>query len=152
MLQHRAPSTAQGNTWSIPGGALDHGETPLQAALREGAEEVCLPAGCAEGDDPLVVVRELAVLTDHGAWRYTTVVADVMGDFEPARPPGDYESLAVEWVRVGDVADGERRLHPAFADAWGTLREMITRADRPTTGINPYPEATQEDGTDIEGA
>ncbi len=37
LLRH--PENPQGGTWSIPGGKLMHGETPLEAAVRELQEE-----------------------------------------------------------------------------------------------------------------
>lgn len=142
VLQHRGPYVHNPNTWSIPGGALDKGESYLQAALREGMEEVQLSAKLTEGDNPLLVVRESVTLTDHGAWKYVTIIVDVIRDFEPKVPPGDAESLAVEWVPLDEVTT--RKLHPAFRDAWPTLREMITRQDRPTT-------ASQDDDAPADG-
>lgn len=124
-----------GNTWSIPGGALDYGETPIQAALREGREETNLPDDCTEGDNPLIIVREEIALLQHPNWKYTTVIADVMRDFEPKLPIGgaSWESRAVEWVAIDEVGDGTRKLHPAFLDAWSTLYAMVTRRDRTFT-------------------
>ena len=58
----------QGGTWAIPGGALDHGETPVEGAVREFTEEIGpLPAY------EVVDVHE----DDHGGWAYWTVVVDV---------------------------------------------------------------------------
>lgn len=39
LLLHRQENKSQGNLWGIPGGKLDKGETPLQAAIRETQEE-----------------------------------------------------------------------------------------------------------------
>ena len=39
LLQHRAVWTASGDTWALPGGAIDSGETPAEAAARETFEE-----------------------------------------------------------------------------------------------------------------
>lgn len=126
VLQHRAATTSFGGTWGLPGGAIDDGETPLDAALREATEEAGLPLGAAAGRDPLVVVRRAPRLMDHGAWCYITVVADVVRPFEPRVPRADDgapESLAVEWVAVDAVS--ARTLHPGLAASWATLLAMI---------------------------
>ncbi len=39
LLLLRHPQKPQGNTWCVPGGKLDKGETPLQAVVREVKEE-----------------------------------------------------------------------------------------------------------------
>ncbi|HEX7167511.1 MAG TPA: NUDIX domain-containing protein, partial [Acidimicrobiales bacterium] len=40
FLARRSEHTHLGGTWAIPGGALDHGEEPIDGALREFGEEV----------------------------------------------------------------------------------------------------------------
>lgn len=40
LLLKRTPHKHQGDTWGIPGGKLDEGETPRSAAIREVFEEV----------------------------------------------------------------------------------------------------------------
>jgi mutator protein MutT len=39
LLLHRQDNKSQGNKWGIPGGKVNRGETPLQAAIREVKEE-----------------------------------------------------------------------------------------------------------------
>jgi 8-oxo-dGTP diphosphatase len=39
LLLHRQDHKPQGNTWNIPGGKIDKGETPLEAIIREVQEE-----------------------------------------------------------------------------------------------------------------
>lgn len=145
ILQKRSASVNEPNTWSIPGGALDFGETPVQAAVREGVEETSLPADCLEGENPLLMIRETVALTRHplgGAdgreWVYSTVICDVRGEFEPRLSTGVHggESTAVEWVPIDEVEDGKRVLHPGFRDGWRTLKEMVLRVDRPSVRID----------------
>ncbi|KAK2613616.1 hypothetical protein N8I77_000520 [Diaporthe amygdali] len=126
VMQHRADDL---RTWAIPGGALDYGEMLRQGAIREASEEVSLPLDCTEGDDPLIVIREETTLTDHGYWRYTTFIADVLREFNPTRPAGEAESISVEWVPIDLVGLGRvSPLLPAFRDAWPTLRGIIQRS------------------------
>ena len=58
LLQHRAPWSHEGDTWGIPGGARDSGESAVEGALREAAEET--------GLDPQLVTVTREVVDDHG--------------------------------------------------------------------------------------
>jgi len=116
ILQHRAPWSHQGSTWSIPGGAAAPTETPLAAALREAAEEA--------GVDPARVRPFARYRLDHQAWSYTTVVAEAIGDWEPTATDG--ESLELAWVPVEVVPTMD--LHSAFAAAWPELLRLATNA------------------------
>src|SRR5450755_2697483 len=40
LLTHRSPEVHEGGTWGIPGGAMDLGEAPHEAAFRETEEEL----------------------------------------------------------------------------------------------------------------
>ena len=40
LLSHRSPHVQAGGTWSTFGGAIDGGETPWDAAVRETSEEM----------------------------------------------------------------------------------------------------------------
>lgn len=114
VLQHRASWSHFGDTWGIPGGARDYGETAIQAALRESYEEA--------GIEPSwVQVIQTHTLT-HPDWSYTTVVARSTASFTPVAR--DAESQALEWVDHDDVA--RYPLLPAFATAWPTLLELLT--------------------------
>lgn len=123
ILQHRSLSTTAGGTWAMPGGALDEGETPRQAAIREASEEVGLPLDCADGPDPAITIWYEHAFLDHGTWKYTTVIADVVKPFEPAVQQGDTESLEVKWVAVKDVET--LPLHPSFEQAWPELKSLV---------------------------
>lgn len=120
LLQHRAAWSHHGDTWGVPGGARDPGETPEQAALREAGEETGLDPGA---------VRVTATSTvDHGGWAYTTVLAAADRLLEVHDL--DRESTAVRWVLLEEVED--LPLHPGFAASWPGLRgRLATLGDTP---------------------
>ena len=45
LLQIRAWWVHHGRTWALPGGAIEAGETAVNAAAREALEEASIPAG-----------------------------------------------------------------------------------------------------------
>lgn len=110
LLQHRAAWTSDGDTWGLPGGAMDTHETPAQAALREAHEEAGIDA------DALLVTEEWR--DDHGGWAYTTVMAIVIG---PLSIVPNAESLELRWVAENDI--DALPLHPGFALSWPLLRD-----------------------------
>jgi 8-oxo-dGTP diphosphatase len=112
LLQHRAPWSHQGGTWSLPGGARDSHETVEEAAVREAREEAGLTA------DQLVVRGTVVTATAGGGqWTYTTVIADAP---EPLATVPNRESSELRWVAEDEVAD--LPLHPGFAASWDWLR------------------------------
>ena len=104
--------------WMQPGGHVDPGETPADAALRETQEETGLPVRHPDGGPRLFHLDAHAAGPHfHLDLRYLLVSKDA----EPSPPPG--ESQQVRWfalpeaVSVADeaLADGLRRLirlHP----------------------------------------
>lgn len=138
LLQHRAKWTASGDTWALPGGAIDSGETPAEAAARETFEEAGIPVGAVRVRGERVTSRmsgvprprtRIGALRHDGSlpggmsrshsieWTYTTVFADVP---EPLDTIANYESVELRWVRQSEVEGFN--LMPAFAEAWPSLR------------------------------
>jgi 8-oxo-dGTP diphosphatase len=109
LMQHRASWTSDGDTWGLPGGARDSDENPVQAALREAAEEA--------GIDPGAVSVVAQWVDDHGGWSYVTVIAEVAG---PLSVVPNAESEALVWVPEGEI--GDLSLHPGFARSWPVVR------------------------------
>lgn len=99
----------------MPGGALAAGESTLDAALRESAEEAAVDAAS--------VSPSHAWVNDHGTWAYTTVVGHVAGPLDPYA--SDAESLEIAWVPVDEVED--LPLLPAFGELWPDVRANLWR-------------------------
>ncbi len=113
LLQHRVAWSHHGDTWGLPGGARHAGESAVDGALRESAEEAGVPAEA--------VRPRLISLFDAQVWTYSTVVADVVTPFEPVI--SDPESRELAWVPVDAVESYP--LHPGFAASWPQLRELL---------------------------
>lgn len=125
VLQHRSLWSHQGGTWAVPGGALDHGETAFEGAVREAQEE----AGIAGHH-----VTELAqVVLDHGDWSYTTVIAQTQ---DPQAPIGatDAESIEIAWVPLSQIRS--RLLLPAFDKSLDQILALLAAVH---TAPNPQP-------------
>jgi 8-oxo-dGTP diphosphatase len=110
LLQHRVAWSHFGGTWGLPGGARKQGESAVDGAFREAAEEATVPASH-------LTVLSSSVL-DLGFWSYTTVVAEAVVPFEPVI--ADAESNELRWVPVDEVE--ALPLHPGFAKSWPELR------------------------------
>jgi 8-oxo-dGTP diphosphatase len=94
----RSPATHHGGTWAVPGGALNHGESALDGALREFAEEI------GHHLDAFEVAHTYE--DDHGGWSYTTVVIDVAERFEPPAVL-QWETADCRWVPASELAELE---------------------------------------------
>jgi ADP-ribose pyrophosphatase YjhB (NUDIX family) len=120
LLQLRPSGVHEGGTWSVPGGAINHDEDPVDAALREAAEEtglkpatVCITSGWAEDCG--------------GGWTYTTFVGAVQHWIRgPLTPSANFESEQLEWVPLDEVA--ALPLHPGFRRSWPALRDLARDA------------------------
>ncbi|TDQ55439.1 NUDIX hydrolase [Actinorugispora endophytica] len=114
LLQHRAAWTHQGDTWGLPGGARNSGESSVEAALREFGEEVAGELG----------VLSLAGIhrQDHQVWSFDTVLASTpeQGVFSP----GNSESKSIRWVPVDEVPSME--LIPAFGRVWPQVETALS--------------------------
>lgn len=116
LLQHRSPEVHLGDTWSVPGGALEWDETPVTGAIREVEEELTgLPT------ESIVVERVLTV--DHGGWAYHTVVASC--EYFRAEGTGwETGEEGFRWLTEADLA--RLPLHPGFAAALPELFPALT--------------------------
>jgi 8-oxo-dGTP diphosphatase len=113
LLQHRVGWSHFGGTWGLPGGARKQGESAIDGAYREAAEEAGVPRDLLE--------MLFTSVLDLGYWSYTTVVTLATASFAPVI--GDAESEALRWVPVDDV--DTLPLHPGFGAAWPGLRAQL---------------------------
>ncbi|MEY9214274.1 NUDIX hydrolase [Thermobifida halotolerans] len=114
LLQHRAPWTHQGDTWGLPGGARNSGESSVEAALREFAEEVAGELGALS----LFGIHR----QDYQVWAFDTVLANI----PERRPfsPGNPESQNIRWVPVHEVPS--MPLIPAFGRVWPEVAAALS--------------------------
>lgn len=113
MLQQRSAMAHEGGTWSCAGGAIDLGEDPYDAALREAAEEV----GRIPGTPRLLGQYVFAPAPE---WTYTTIVVEVPDRFGTSI---NFETDAVGWFTLDQVES--LALHAGFAAAWPHLRAIV---------------------------
>jgi len=112
FLARRSEWCHQGGCWAIPGGALNQGESPVEGALREFAEEV--GPVLHESGFRVVDVHE----DDHGGWSYWTVVVEVAERFALSAPL-NWETAETGWFEHQRV--GELELLPPFRHTLGRL-------------------------------
>jgi 8-oxo-dGTP pyrophosphatase MutT (NUDIX family) len=119
LLALRSRGTHEGGTWGTVGGAIEAGETPWDAAVREAGEEADgLPLGGAEAAG--------SHRYDCGCgWRYTTFPVRVPGGAAVIVRSG-WENHELRWVPAGDV--DRYRLHPGLARSWPALRKLVEAA------------------------
>lgn len=104
LLQRRAADLAHHpGQVSFPGGGLDPGETPEQAALREAEEETGLDATGVE------VIGSLAALPLPVSDNLVTPVLAWWARPSPVHPADPVETAAVYRVPVADLLDPARR-------------------------------------------
>jgi 8-oxo-dGTP diphosphatase len=117
LLQRRSALVHHPNTWALMGGAVEAGESPLEAALREAHEE--------EGLDPATVTPLRTFPgTVHPDWSYTYVLVEAPRPADPVvSRGGGWESDGARWVDLGDVP--ALGLHPALRADWRLVLRML---------------------------
>jgi 8-oxo-dGTP diphosphatase len=97
LLSRRARDPFAGR-WELPGGFVDLGEHPVDAARREVREELGLDVTVTG------VVGTYVVPTHHSGWlEITTYVASIVGDPTPSPDPAEVSEWA--WFPVGEIPD-----------------------------------------------
>lgn len=113
-------------TWSVPGGAIDLGEDPLEASLREAREEI--------GYNPKSYhVVDKIVFQPATNWSYTTFIVQVDDQFDASQSM-NYEQTAVQWVTKEEMSG--LPLHPGFATIVPKLTKIAATTLYRVTGVN----------------
>jgi 8-oxo-dGTP pyrophosphatase MutT (NUDIX family) len=112
LLIQRAYAPYQ-HLWTLPGGRTDPGESPIDCARREVAEETGLTLG------ELVHVETQSLASSSGNWRLAVFASP---SHEGAIIPSD-EIADHRWVRLDDVAAMRTtsRLHDVLVRAFASL-------------------------------
>ena len=120
-----------GYGWAVPGGAAEPGETAVQAALRELAEETrfTVDPETARAGNPVYMPDPRA---SDEAWAVTVPVAVDLGGGLLGLPyvEGSDDARRAEWIRAGCYADLEAALRQVyggrvFAAHTGMLRDFL---------------------------
>jgi 8-oxo-dGTP diphosphatase len=109
LLVRRAHEPLKGQ-WSLPGGAVDVGETLSAAVAREAREETCLEVEVG----PLVDVVDRITADDQGRVAYHFVIVDYLCRVIGGRLACASDADAAEWVAIDDL--GRFALTPAAVD------------------------------------
>jgi len=112
FLQKRSAWVDHGGTYSVPGGAIDDGELPQDAARREMCEEM--------GRIPAMEHSHTHV-DEHGDWAYHTVVADVEHQLTPDGDGGS-EHAGGGWFTPEEMR--HLPLHPGFRATWDKVGDQ----------------------------
>ncbi|HEY7223730.1 MAG TPA: NUDIX hydrolase [Micromonosporaceae bacterium] len=121
LMAHRSTLVHFPGTWSFPGGALERGESPVAAALREIDEELGVPRSA-------VTVVQSITGTDHEDWRYTYVIADLVPQWTDVPVRLNWETEAVAWVELAEMAG--LSLHPGVRADLPALHAALARVTR----------------------
>lgn len=117
LLQQRSSFVHHGGTWALMGGAVEEGESPIEAALREAYEEEGL-------DLRSVTPLRTFVGTEHADWTYTYVLAETLRPADPVVTSGDsWESDGARWFDLEAVP--ALGLHPSLRDDWSQVLAQI---------------------------
>lgn len=115
LLQKRSAYVSNPRTWALPGGAIERGETPTEAALREASEEVGIEASA-------VTVLGTLLGTDHPSWSYTYVIARTGTEALPEHVT--WEATHHRWTPIDEPP---RKLHPDLSRDWQIVVNELGR-------------------------
>jgi 8-oxo-dGTP diphosphatase len=109
LLTRVSPRGFHSGSWTLPGGGVDHGESPRAALGREVLEECGVP--CAVGEVLEVDDSHFDGTAPSGRWEdfhgiHLVFAATVPDGVEPCVTETDGTTDAVAWVPLADVASG----------------------------------------------
>jgi 8-oxo-dGTP pyrophosphatase MutT (NUDIX family) len=101
MVRHRLDGE---EWWCLPGGAIEEGETPAEAAVRELKEECCVDGK---------IVRETSTVVDPSAVNTYTFEVDI-GNQEPQlgtdpdQPQEKQVLVDMQWLALSEISERDR--------------------------------------------
>ncbi len=98
LLVRRGKEPRRGE-WSIPGGAVELGETVREAAAREFAEECGGEVELREVVDAVDVIAR----DDDGRVRYQYVIVDFWGEWRAGVLAAQSDIMEARWVPIGEL-------------------------------------------------
>ncbi|KAI0148044.1 hypothetical protein F4776DRAFT_660217 [Hypoxylon sp. NC0597] len=126
LLGKRSASSHDGDSWSTIGGAIDQGETPQAAALRELKEEISL-------DGRATLELTGVSFNDHGSWVYTTYLATPKVELDITKLKlEETEITALQWYTRKEL--GGIKLNSGFATTAQVLKTLLPPDADPLTG------------------
>lgn len=105
--------------WTFPGGSVEPGETPMEAAVRETKEETTLQ---------IAIVGVLCQMKrTQGTGRYFCYLGHILSGvttrgYDPEEPVHAQELQEVRWFPLDEV-----REHPEVAQIWNALHVLLLR-------------------------
>ena len=93
LVQQRGSGVDHAGMWAFPGGALEEGESSVDAAWREAFEEAAIERMACE---------VTTVTDDHGDWQFTVVIGDVPTPATVQAHPTP-EGGATQWVALNEL-------------------------------------------------
>ena len=118
LLGKRKNEPAKGK-WAVPGGAVELGETPEEAAIRETYEETCLQV-----ENPQLIDVVCQVDRDNlGKVRYHYIIIDYVVSVKMGKPEAASDTEDIRWVEINDVENYD--LTPSFRRLFSKNRNKI---------------------------
>ncbi len=101
LLTQLAPQCYRAGSWTLPGGGMDFGESPLQTLVREVHEESALQATEPE----LFHVHSFSEQTKRGPFQAVQIVYRIQARGEPRVLEVGGSTAAVAWVPFSELSD-----------------------------------------------
>ena len=131
LLIRRGKEPIRGR-WSLPGGAVELGETVRQAAEREILEECSVVIEATE----VIEVLDAITRDDDGRIQYHYSLTELLAKFVDGVPKADSDALEVRWLNV-DQLDGMDMLPISIK----VIRAGVQLRDRVRAGEPPAGES-----------